>query len=61
VDYLNGGFSKELLQKVVKALGVRPKEILWIKDDAFKSLNLNIENDDEAVIGRPPEKILTLF
>lgn len=83
IDYLNGELSKELLEEIVKLLKIHPKEILRTKEDEYKTLNINFDNqnevitaildfpkllerpivikDDQAVIGRPPENILTLF
>jgi arsenate reductase len=49
IDYLNGGLSKELLGRVTKALKVRPKEILRTKEEEFKRLKLDVENDEEVL------------
>lgn len=49
IEYLNGELSEALLRKAIKALGKKPKELLRTKEDEFKALNLNVD-DDEAVI-----------
>lgn len=83
VDYLNGELTKELLEEVLKLLNVPAKEILRTKEEEFKTLQINLENekeiiaavlkhpkllerpivikDNKAVIGRPPENVLSLF
>lgn len=56
VDYLDGQLSKELLMKILRALKVHPKELLRTKEEEFKSLNLDVENEAEvikAILGHP--------
>ncbi len=83
IDYLHGELSKEFLKEVINKLRVHPKAVLRIKEEEFKDLNIDLENeaevidailkcpkllerpiiikDERAVIGRPPENVLTLF
>lgn len=83
VDYLNGELTKELLEEVLKLLDIPAKDILRTKEEEFKKLQINLDEEkeviaailkypkllerpivikgDEAVIGRPPENVLTLL
>lgn len=49
VDYLNGELSRSFLEKTLLALNKRPKSVLRKKEERFKELTLDLE-DDQAVI-----------
>lgn len=49
VDYLNGALTKPFLEMVFAALNMRPKEVLRVKEEEFKALSLDLENDSEVI------------
>lgn len=49
IAYLDGELSEDLLKKFLSALKLKPSQILRTKEDEFKSLKLNLD-DDQAVI-----------
>ena len=49
IEYLKEPLSKSFLLEVFSALGKKPCEVLRLNEDDFKSLSLDL-NDDEAVI-----------
>jgi arsenate reductase len=49
INYLDGELTEEILRKAIDALKVHPREVLRTKEEEFKNLNLDL-NDDEAVI-----------
>jgi arsenate reductase len=49
IDYLEKTPSVDELRQLASYLGGKPKDMLRTKEDAFKKLNLYIE-DDEAVL-----------
>jgi|SRR5690554_2191944 len=49
LDYLGGELSRSFIEAALLALGVRPKDIIRVKEEKFKELNLDLE-DDEAVV-----------
>jgi len=56
VDYLNGSLSKKFLKDVFKALKLRPREVLRTKEESFKSLSLDLDNNEaviEAILNHP--------
>lgn len=55
-EYLEEPMQKEGLECIFKALGRRPKDVLRIKEDEYKSLTIDLNNDDEvieAIIAHP--------
>ncbi len=48
IEYLNGELTKDLLDEAIKKLGKRPCDILRKKEEEFKALELDLQ-DDEAV------------
>ena len=56
VDYLNGEISRPFLERTFSALGMRPKDVLRTKEEEFKSLSVDLEDDDaviEAILKYP--------
>ncbi|MBC74397.1 MAG: arsenate reductase (glutaredoxin) [Halobacteriovoraceae bacterium] len=49
LEYLKEGVNERFLHETMKALGKRPKEVVRTKEQEFKELNLDME-DDNAVI-----------
>ena len=49
IEYLKTPLKKSELQDLCKQLGKRPKEVLRTKEDDFKNLNLDLENDDKVI------------
>lgn len=49
INYLTGELTKDLLLKALKALNVRPKEVLRTKEEEFQKLNLDPNNDEEVI------------
>jgi arsenate reductase len=49
INYLDGDLSEELLRKVLKALKLHPKEVLRTKEEEFKELNIDLENDEQVI------------
>lgn len=48
IEYLNGELTKDILEEALKKLDMRPADILRKKEDEFKALALDLD-DDEAV------------
>lgn len=56
IDYLNGELTLELVNRVVKALNIHPKELLRTKEEEFKGLSINLESPlavIEAILKHP--------
>lgn len=56
IDYLNGDLTKDLIERIIKALGIAPKDILRTKEDDFQALNLDVEDKNaviEAILKHP--------
>lgn len=56
VEYLNEAMDKKQLESVFSALGKRPKDVLRSKEDEYKALNIDFDNDEaviEAIIAHP--------
>jgi arsenate reductase len=56
VEYLKNPLNSDTLRDLAKKLGMRPKEFIRTKEEIFKSLNLNLENDEsviEAMVNHP--------
>lgn len=49
IEYLSTPLTPEELIVVFKALGKKPKEVLRTKEDDFKKLNIDLENDSEVI------------
>lgn len=49
IDYLHGELDEKLLKKVISVLNVRPQELLRIKEEEFRDLKINL-NDEGQVI-----------
>lgn len=49
IEYLKGELEEKTLRQILNALSLRPKDILRTKEDDFKKLSLDLE-DDEGVI-----------
>ena len=49
LEYLKEPLSKKFLSEVFSALGKKPSEVLRTKEEEFKALSLDL-NDDNAVI-----------
>ena len=49
VEYLKDGVDESFLHNTMKALGKRPKEVVRTKEEEFKKLDLDME-DDNAVV-----------
>lgn len=85
IEYLKTPPSSKELARIIKLLGIKPRELLRTNEEVYRSLKLKdtklsdaelvaimsehpilIERpiviiNDQAVIGRPPEKILELL
>ena len=84
VRYLDDTPSEEELRKVLKMLGIAPRDLMRTKEAVYKELGLKTVDDEaalikamvehpklierpvvikdgKAVIGRPPERILSLL
>jgi arsenate reductase len=85
VDYFATPMSVATLRRLVKKLGVSPREILRTNEEIYKRLGLDtkvvsddeliklmvvypdliqrpiIENNEQAVLGRPPENVKALL
>lgn len=48
IEYLNGDLDRGLLNEALSKLGKRPFEVLRKKEDEFKALDLDLENDEEV-------------
>lgn len=56
VEYLNETLSAKELAKLMKQLGMRPKDVLRVKEQEFKNLKLNLDDDKavlEAMVAHP--------
>lgn len=49
IEYLKGGLSKKFLTDTLKALGLKAKDVLRTKEEIFKELNLNLEDEDAVI------------
>lgn len=49
IEYLDAPPDERTLKDVLKKLGLRPKDIVRTKEDTFKALKLDLE-DDSAVL-----------
>lgn len=55
-EYLNEPMKKEQLESLFKALGKSPKDVLRTKEDEYKVLSIDLNNDVEvieAIIAHP--------
>lgn len=55
-EYLTEPMNSEGLKCVFKALGKKPKDVLRTKEDEYKALTIDFDNDDqviEAIIANP--------
>jgi arsenate reductase len=50
VRYLEEAPNKQSIQKVLKMLGVAPRELMRTKEELYKELNLKEEHEDDALI-----------
>lgn len=50
VKYLEESPDKEQIKAILKMLGIAPRELMRVKEDIYKELNLKEELDDEALI-----------
>ncbi|MBU0720340.1 arsenate reductase (glutaredoxin) [bacterium] len=50
VQYLQTNPSKEQIKNILKMLGLKPRELMRIKEDIYKELHLKDETDDEKLI-----------
>ena len=56
VEYMKGELTKELLERALKGLKRRPKDVLRTKEEEFKKLDLDLEDDAgvvEAILKHP--------
>jgi arsenate reductase (glutaredoxin) len=49
IEYLKGELTKDILQKIVSSLKIRPQELLRLKETEALNLPLNLENDEEVM------------
>lgn len=49
VDYLKEPLEATELSKLVKQLGMRPKDVLRTKEEEFKQLKLDLEDDKKVI------------
>jgi arsenate reductase len=47
IDYLNGDLTHALLEKIIAALGVAPRELLRTKEEEFQKLELNMDDSNQ--------------
>lgn len=85
IEYLKNPPAKSKLTKILKYLGLKPRELMRVHEEVYKELELDNPNltekqlieimtthpilierpivvsDEQAIIGRPPESVLTLL
>lgn len=49
IDYLNGGLTRQILLDFLQALKLSPKNLLRTKEDEFKALSLDVDNDEQVI------------
>ncbi|MCO4753798.1 MAG: arsenate reductase (glutaredoxin) [Bacteriovoracaceae bacterium] len=49
IEYLKDGIDGQFLKSTVTALGKRPKDIIRTKEEEFKALELDLENDQDVI------------
>jgi len=49
VEYLSDPLSKLELKEIISKLGCRPKDVIRTKEIEFKSLNIDLENDQQVL------------
>ncbi|HEY9203057.1 MAG TPA: arsenate reductase (glutaredoxin) [Sulfurimonas sp.] len=50
VKYLEESPDKAQIKNILKMLGIAPRELMRVKEDIYKELNLKDAKDDEALI-----------
>jgi arsenate reductase len=58
IDYLKNPPSIKELKEVLKKLKLRPKDIVRTKEDVFKDLQLNLDNDTDVLAALAAHPIL---
>ncbi len=48
-EYLEEPMNKEGLEYLFQALGKKPKDVLRVKEDEYKELTLDLNNDHEVI------------
>jgi arsenate reductase (glutaredoxin) len=56
IHYLDGQLTLDLLNEVLSALNLAPRDVIRLNEDSYKALSINLDNDElvkKAILAHP--------